>query len=250
MNTILLEHQEGIGIIRLNRPQVHHAIDGPTMEALQHAVSQFNADASIRAVMLATTGGETFCAGGDLRYFATLRTREAGRQMSRTMQAILMQIEEAPKPYIAAIQGNAFGGGCELALACHFRVMAEGKHFAFRQVANGIITGWGGGRRLFRLVPPAVALHWLTSAQPVDAVELHRRGVVHEVVAPDTVEERSRELAKHVLQMPEAAVQAILRLYRNAMEGDWAAFAELETELFADLWVSPFFRNFLERWVK
>ncbi len=245
---IRIDRHNATGIIRLNRPAVHNAIDEATMDALQAAVAEFNADAAVRSVLLTAAGNQTFCAGGDLHYFSRLTTREAGKAMSRKMQSILMQMEEAPKPYIAAITGNAFGGGCELALACHIRIMAEGAYFAFRQGANGIITGWGGGRRLFRMVNPSTALEWLLTARRIPADELTQHGIVQRMVPVEEVEVFSLKLADQIHQLPESAVQAFLALYRLAMNHDWEGFATVETEKFADLWMSPVFRQFLQRW--
>ncbi len=247
---LVVEKNPPVGVIQINRPQVHNAIDGETMQALGNAVAELNADGTIRAVVLTASGNDTFCAGGDLRYFATLTTREAGKRMSQTMQAILQQIETAPKPYIAAIQGNALGGGCELALACHLRVMGEGKWFAFRQGANGIITGWGGGQRLFRLVGPSIALEWLLSARRIPVEELHRFGVVQRVVPVAEVVQEARNWAQQMAGLSPEVVRAFLQLYHLAMQEDWDAFAQVETERFADLWQTPGFQQFLQRWVK
>ncbi len=245
-----MDYRPPVGIIRLNRPHVHNALDGDAMTALGDAVAAFNGDTGIRSVVITASGTDTFCAGGDLRYFATLTSRQAAQQMSNKMQAILMEIENAPKPYIAAIQGNAFGGGCELALACHLRVMGEDKWFAFRQGANGIITGWGGGKRLFRLVSPSIALEWLLSSRQIPALELQQQGIVHRVVSSSEVMDAALQWATELAKLSSDVMRVFLQLYHLAMKDDWETFARIENEQFVALWENPAFQQFLKRWHK
>src|ERR1700730_11411863 len=142
-NVVAFEAASDIGVIRLNRPGVHNALNELAIEALEAVLERVETDPQIRALIITGTGSKTFCAGGDLQYFDTLDTREKGIEMSRRMQALLDRLWSGRKVVIAAINGQALGGGCEILTACHFRIAASTASFAYLQAANGLITGWG-----------------------------------------------------------------------------------------------------------
>ena len=244
-----LQIENHIARITLNRPEVHNAVDVRVMETLEANLEVIEADESVRAIILSGGGSTTFCAGGDLRYFATLNTREACREMSRRMQSILERLFYGGRPVIAAVNGNALGGGCEILTACHIRIAAAHAKFSFRQAPNGIITGWGGGRRLFHQIGRAAALRLFLSGDTINAAEALRVGLIDEVVAPQALPDACRDLALRIAANSRDAVKGFLELAQQMELNDRRAMADAETELFADLWMGPDFRGFVNRFL-
>src|SRR6185503_3118889 len=190
-NAVVFESENGIGTIQLNRPEVHNAVNQSVIEALETTLDKVAADDAVRALIITGAGSTTFCAGGDLQYFATLDTREKGIEMSRRMQVLLDRLWSGQKPVIAAVNGQALGGGCEILTACHFRIAASTANFAYRQAANGLVTGWGGGMRLFHLVGRTPALKLLLTGDSIDAAEALRIGLIDQIEEPQNLLETS-----------------------------------------------------------
>ena len=149
--------RDKIATLAIHRPQVKNAIDRRTMEEMGVAAELAGRDRELRALILTGSGREAFISGGDLRYFQSLLTDRQVQKMLSMMGRVLMRIERLPVPTIAAINGYAIGGGTEVALSCDLRVAATEASFIFRQVDMGLMTAWGGGQRLQRLVGPARA---------------------------------------------------------------------------------------------
>ena len=163
------------------------------------------------------------------------------------MQAILDRIWNGDKVSIAAINGQALGGGCELLSVCHFRIAAEHAAFSYRQAQNGIITGWGGGSRLLRQLGRCQALRLLSTSETIDAAEALRIGLVDQIVSSDRLMDVCFELVDKIQQNSAMAVSAFLGIARAVELGDLDGARRLETEAFADLWIGDDFRKFLER---
>jgi enoyl-CoA hydratase/carnithine racemase len=246
-NVLLVEHREHVAILMLNRPRVHHAVDLEMIAQWESALDAIEADDDLHIIILSGSGDKTFCAGGDLRYFATLNNREHCLEMSRRMQRLLERMYLGNRWVIAAVNGQALGGGCEILTACHYRIAADAASFAFRQAPNGIITGWGGGRRLLRLLPGSSALRLLLSGEHFDAMTAQELGFVDEVVPQAQLLQYALELAQKVLENPPQALRAFMELHRAHISGDWQSLSEWETERFADLWTGPHFQNILKR---
>lgn len=234
-------------VATLNRPGVHNAVDGALMGALETFLDDLERRGDIRVVILTGAGGETFCAGGDLRWFATLTSREACLAMSRRMQAILARLYGGPRPVIAAINGQALGGGCEILTACHLRLAATHARFAFRQAPNGILTGWGGGGRLFAQLRRGDALRMVLSGDPIYAQEALRIGLVDKLVHAEELMTAARELGVTIAGHSRDAVAAFLEMSRRSVGDDPASLAAWETETFGNLWMGPEFQAVLER---
>ena len=234
-----------LGVVTLNRPAVHNAVDGATMGRLESILDRVEADPRVRALILTGAGGESFSAGGDLKYFARLESRDAAVAMSKRMQAILARLYAGERVVIAAVNGQALGGGCEMLTACHFRIAATGARFGFRQAANGLITGWGGGTRLFSLVGRAHALDLLLTSRTLGAEEAVAMGLIDRAVPADRLMEEARELTHAVCANPAPAVRAFLDLARTLDRGDRDAAVRRETELFGDCWMGEDFRRIL-----
>lgn len=240
----------GHALIRLNRPAVHNAINEEAMDRLEEILDELEKRAEIVSVILTGSGEATFCAGGDLRYFRTLRTREQALRMSRRMQAILERFYHGRRVCIAAVNGQAYGGGCEILTACHFRIAVPDAQFSFRQAANGVITGWGGGVRLFRLLGRSRALRLLTTSETIDTATAVQMGLVDQVVPRDALLGTAAELARRIAANPAPAVRGYLELLRTLDEQGAAAAAEVETNKFADLWVEDDFQSWLAKFFK
>lgn len=234
-----------VGVITLNRPEVHNAVDEATMARLESILDHIETEPKVRALILTGTGEKTFSAGGDLKYFAQLETRDSGIVMSERMQAILARLHDGQRVVIAAVNGQALGGGCEMLTACHFRIASKAARFSFRQAANGLITGWGGGTRLFSLVGRAHALDLLLTSRVIDADEALEIGLIDRAVPADRLMDEARALARAVCANSASSVKAFLDLARSIDRGDRDAAIRRETELFGDCWIGEDFRRIL-----
>ncbi|HQU71816.1 MAG TPA: enoyl-CoA hydratase/isomerase family protein [Calditrichia bacterium] len=240
---VLLALREHVAVITLNRPGVHNAIDDESMTLLQRALDMIEERAEIRSVILTAAGERTFCAGGDIRYFAGLNSREECLEMSGRMQRILNRFYRGDRPVIAAINGQALGGGCEILTATHIRLAVPEARFAFRQAPNGIITGWGGGERLFAQIPRAAAFQLVLSGEAVDSNAALALGFINQVVPRESLMSRSLALAEAIAANSSGAVKAFLEMgtFHEPVGARW------ETDTFADLWMEPDFRNFIAK---
>jgi enoyl-CoA hydratase len=208
------------------------------MDELDVAIDRVAAEPDVAAVILTAEGERTFIAGGDLRDFERLDTPEQGQAMSLKMQGILAKLEALPVPVIAAIGGDAFGGGCEIALACDLRVMAEHAHLVFSQARLGLITGWGGTPRLVRAVGMGHAMRILLSVQYVSAREAHHIGLCAAVAPSGFALATALDLARQITRHPTASIRALKQLVRRSTELPLDAAVALENEMFGQRWAS------------
>lgn len=243
------EVHESTAVLRLNRPGVHNSVNAEMMAALERRLDGIEANPGIRAIILTAAGSETFSSGGDIRYFASLKSREACLEMSNRMQAILQRLKYGKRVVIAAINGQALGGGCEMITACHIRIAASHAEFSFRQAPNGIITGWGGGKRLIRLVGKTRALRLFLAGEKINAEEALRIGLIDQVVAADELLPAALSLAALINRNSRAAIEGFLELAALSETADWETVRNFETEKFADLWVGDDFQEFVERYL-
>ena len=162
-NPIVYEITEnGIAILRVNRPQARNALNWAAQEAFATAVSQTAQNETVRVLIITGTGDQAFVAGGDLKELANHPETAAGERLNRVMSRALAELTQLPIPVIAAVNGDAFGGGCEILTACDLRICAAHARFSFAQVKNALTTGWGGTGRL-------VPLHRAKSSQRTPA---------------------------------------------------------------------------------
>ena len=243
---LLLNISGPVATLTLNRPHVHNAVSLEMMDLFEAHLDTIEGDKDIRVVVITGCGEKTFCAGGDLGDFATLTTREACLKMSTQMQNILQRLYDGPRVVIAAVNGQALGGGCEILTACHFRIAASHARFAFRQAANGLSTGWGGGERLLQRLREADALRLLLTAETINAEAALRIGLVDEIVSADALVETVEALSEKILANSSTAVASFLELARAVRNNPAGSGSELETNLFADNWVGEDFRKFLK----
>jgi enoyl-CoA hydratase len=181
-DTLTFAVADGVATITLNRPNVLNALNAATIGELGAAVDTVRAQSDITGAVL-TGAGRAFAAGADISELATQTPAGAAARSGRG-QAVFRRIETSPKPIVAAVNGFALGGGCELAMACHMRVASTGAKFGQPEVKLGIIPGYGGTQRLPRLVGKGRALELLLTGETIDAAEAHRIGLVNRVVPP------------------------------------------------------------------
>lgn len=243
--TIETGRADRTAIIRVSRPDVRNAIDRATMDELLAAIARLEGEPDTGCVILAAEGERTFIAGGDLRDFSALDTPQKGRAMSARMQGILARLEALPMPTIAAIGGDAYGGGCEVALACDLRVMAEHAHLVFSQARLGLITGWGGTPRLVRAVGAGHAMRILLTGQYVSAQEAHAIGLAAAIAPSGLALATALDLARQITRHPAASMAAFKRLVWGSAALPLADAVALENELFEQRWASDEHRRAL-----
>ncbi|MEE8523233.1 MAG: enoyl-CoA hydratase/isomerase family protein [Thermoanaerobaculia bacterium] len=244
---VQLECRDGVLVVRLHRPAVHNAVDGAMLEGLEALVDRLEDDEDALAVVL-TGAGRSFCAGADLSHLGSLAAHDDGLELSHRMRHVLGRLADGPRPVIAAVNGAALGGGCEILTACHLRIAADSARFSFRQAAMGVVTGWGGGARLFRLLGRSRALLLLLTAATVDADEALRLGLVDRVVPADRVLAEALALAGAITANSVDSVRAFLELARAWDRETPAAAAALETRLFERSWGGEHFRRKVREW--
>jgi len=204
-----LERREQVTVLFVNRPQVLNAINRETLAEIGEAVRAFTADASQGALVFTGQGEKAFISGADINELAPLGPA-AAEDISRFGQAVVDLLEQSPKPVIAAVNGYAFGGGCELALACHMRLASENAVLGLPEVKLGIIPGYGGTQRLPRLVGPGRALELILSGRNIKADEAERIGLVNRVVPQAELLAEAVKLAQAILKNGPLAVSAAI----------------------------------------
>src|ERR671924_1679285 len=186
---IVLESQvNDLAIIKINRPEVLNALDKEVAAKLYTALDTANADDKIKVIIITGSGKRSFCAGGDIRYVANIDPIEAERYAT-FIHNLLNKIENLEKPVIAAINGYALGGGCELALACDIRIASSNAKIGQTEVAIGIAPGWGATQRLLRIIGPAKAKELIFTGKMITAEEAEQIGLVNKVVSLTSEEE-------------------------------------------------------------
>ncbi len=200
---IRLEEREGIWTLTIDRPEARNALDTHTVQELGQALD--TVDTAKNGILLLTGGGDkAFVAGADI---ASLRARKKSQAFERINQGLFNRIEDWPWPVIAAVNGFALGGGCELALSCDIRIASENAKFGLPEASLGIIPAGGGTQRLPRLIGLARAKDWILTGDVYDAQEAFRVGLVSKVVPLDKLMETAREVAKKILARAPLAVR-------------------------------------------
>lgn len=253
MTVIVTERRGSIEIVRLNRPEKFNALSREMILALNAIFTELEGDTALRAVILTGTGEKAFCAGTDISELANADPLQisAPLQISSRGQALCNQIEALGVPVIAAVNGIAAGGGCELALACHLRVASSGARFSLPETRLGIIPGYGGTQRLAREIGPGPALEMMLTGKIVDADAALRLGLVNRLVSSGDVLVEAESLANEIAGLAPLAIRACLKAVRLGAELSLAEGLALETELFAGLFKTADMREgtsaFLEK---
>lgn len=228
---------DGVALLTVNRPVARNALNWAAQAGFAEAITAVAGMPAVRALIITGAGDESFVAGGDLKELCCDPDEADGRRLNETMSAALTQLAQLPFPVLAAVNGDAFGGGCELVTACDLRLASATARFSFAQVRNGLSTGWGGTARLVRQVGQSWALDLLLSGRVLDAREAQAIGLVQRVAAPgEAALPAARRWAAELIALPATAVAALKRLvYATPYLG--AAEAQvMEAQLFRDLW--------------
>lgn len=204
--TLTLTQQGATAIVTINRPKVFNALNQQVMTELEEAFRTLEAEPSVKGVILTGEGPKAFVAGADITQFGGLSYEEAVLLSTRG-QRLFQYIEDFPKPVVAAVNGFALGGGCELAMACHLRVASENAKFGQPEVNLGIIAGYGGTQRLPRLVGKTKALELLLTADQISAAEAANLGLVNYVVPAEGLLAKCEELLAKIYAKGPLAVQ-------------------------------------------
>lgn len=217
---VILEREGEIAILTVNRPKVLNALNGATLDDIEAAVDEVRMDDGVRVLIVTGAGDKAFVAGADINQINQLPSASAGVAMSRHGQEVFFKLERLDKPVIAAINGFALGGGCEVAMACDIRIAADTARLGQPEINLGIIPGYAGTQRLPRLVGKGAAKLMIYTGEMVKAEEALRIGLVDKVVAASELLDEAKALAKQLLAKSPIALAVAKRSIDLGMEVD------------------------------
>lgn len=229
-----VEREGAIATVTLDRPEVLHALDTVMFDDLESAFAELAADTSVRVILLTGSGERAFAAGADIRAL-TETDSVSGRAVSERGQHVFLGIERCGKPVIACVNGVALGGGCELALACTFRIASDRAKLGLPELKLGLIPGYGGSQRLPRLIGRSAALRLMLTGVAADATEALRLGLVDEVVPAGELMARGRAIAESIAAMAPLAISAVLQAVARGEGLQIADAMQVEAEIFGQL---------------
>ncbi|MFT4092553.1 MAG: enoyl-CoA hydratase-related protein [Niabella sp.] len=192
-NTINSEIEDGICLLTINRPDKLNALNKTVLDELERALDEISKNEAVRSAIITGSGEKAFVAGADISEFSN-HNAETGTALARRGQEIFAKIEQSSKIIIAAVNGFALGGGCELAMACHFRVAADNAKFGQPEVNLGLLPGYGGTQRLTQLIGKGRAIELLTTGNMIDAVTAFNYGLVNHVVGREELLPKARSV--------------------------------------------------------
>ena len=228
-----LSVSDRVGTLTIHRPDKLNALNSATIEELDRAIGELVSAPEVDGIIVTGTG-RGFVAGADIAELAALDA-ESARARSRRGQEVFARFEASPKPVIAAVNGFALGGGCELAMACHVRIASDAARFGQPEVKLGLIPGYGGTQRLPRLVGPGHAAQLLLTGEIIDAAEASRIGLVNRVVPAAELMSVTEALLRQILANAPLALSRILDSLRRGTSAPTTEMYALETSAFAAL---------------
>ena len=229
--TLKVETADRIRVLTIHRPEKLNALNSEVMSALDAALEEARHDESVGVVIVTGAGEKSFIAGADIGELSKLSPLE-GREHARKGQAVVAKLESLGKPVIAAVNGYALGGGCELALGCTIRIASENARFGQPEVKLGIIPGYGGSQRLARIVGEGRAMQLCLTAEQIDAAEAYRIGLVNKVVPAGQALPAAKEMAKAILANGPVACRYVIEAVRRGLEMPLAEGLVFEATLF------------------
>ena len=223
--TLLLHTENNICTITINRPDKLNALNRDVFTDLDNAIDEVNADNNVKAVIITGAGPKAFVAGADITEFTGL-TKDQAMDLAKRGQDVFFKIENSAKPVVAAVNGFALGGGCELAMACHFRLASENAKFGQPEVNLGLIPGYGGTQRLVHLVGKGKAMELLMSANMLDANEAKELGLVNYVTTSETLLEQTAKILSVIISKAPLAIAGCIKAANAVFDEKKDGFTE------------------------
>lgn len=231
--TLLTSLENGIFTITINRPDKLNALNKTVIEELSAAVDEVYQNKEIKCAVLTGAGPKAFVAGADITEFLSLDANGGAALAAKGQEMVFNKIENCPKPIVAAINGFALGGGCELAMSCHFRLASENAKFGQPEVNLGLIPGYGGTQRLTQLVGKGKAMELMMTAHMIDANEAKQLGLVNHVTTADTLLNQTKNILEIIMTKGPNAVGKVIAAVNAYYDNSKNGFAE-EIKLFGD----------------
>ena len=228
---LLYENQDGIAVITMNRPKALNALNQETLDELNQVADMLAKDSSVQVVILTGSGDKAFVAGADIAQMQSMSAME-GRNFGKLGQAVFNKLENLPQPVIAAVNGFALGGGCELAMACDIRIASEKAKFGQPEVTLGITPGFAGTQRLPRLVGKGRAKQLLYTGDVIDAQEAYRIGLVNVVAPAEELMTTAKAVAQKIQSRAAVAVQLCKAAVNEGLDTDLETGTAYEAEVF------------------
>ena len=232
MENIIFNESNGIAEVIINRPKALNALNNQTITELGEVINEISKRKDIKTVIITGAGEKAFVAGADIVEMKDLNSMEA-RDFSRLAQKVFSDIENMPQIVIAAVNGYALGGGCELSMACDIRLASKKAKFGQPEVNLGILPGFAGTQRLPRLVGKGIAKELIFSTDMIDAEEAHRIGLANKVYEPEELMDKARELANKIMSKSPVGVRLAKAAINNGLNMDTESAYNYEADLFA-----------------
>lgn len=249
MSNVSCTQEGSVATVTINRPDKLNALNAATLDELEAVFGDLAAKDSVLAVIVTGAGEKAFVAGADIGELAK-QTPVSGKETSLRGQALFRRIELFPKPVVAAVNGFALGGGCELALCCHVRVAADTAQFGLPEVSLGLIPGYGGTQRLARLVGRGRAIELVLTGARIPAEEAHRIGLVNRVVPQAMLLEEAHKLVGAMLRNGPLALSAALEVIHHGLESSLEEGMLLEANAFGVLCATDDMREGLQAFLE
>jgi enoyl-CoA hydratase len=232
--TVTVDRDVSVAVVTIDRPEAMNALDVPTLSSLREVLLGLREERDVRVVVLTGAGDRAFAAGADIKYMSGLDASGA-REWGELGHNVGQLLEISPHPTIAAVNGFALGGGCELALACDIRYASRAAKLGQPEINLGIIPGWGGTQRLSRVCGLGVAKELILTGKIVDADEALRIGLVNAVFDPDELMEQALETARLIASKSPLALESAKRALNHSLQGDHVGNLAREADEFGDL---------------
>lgn len=230
-SNIILEKELDLAILIINRPQAMNALNYDTLQEIKAAVLQISTDNNIQALIITGAGEKAFVAGADIAYMENL-TAIQGREFGALGQAVFSAVENLSIPVIAAVNGFALGGGCELAMSCDIRLASEKARFGQPEVGLGITPGFGGTQRLARLIGTGPAKELIYTGMNIDVNEAYRLGLVNHIYPADALMDEARKLARKIISNAPLAVSLCKSAINKGLQTDIDTAMTIEADVF------------------
>ena len=232
LSNIILEIKDNIGFIIINRPQKLNALTIKTIDELDFCIKELHKNSFVKAITITGAGDKAFVAGADIQELSVLNGKQA-TEVSLKSQKVFFEFEKCTKPVIALVNGFALGGGCELSMACHFRIASENAKFGQPEVNLGIIPGYGGTQRLTRLINSGRAMEYILTGDMIDANEALRIGLVNKVYPQAELMNKAMEMAKKIVSKGQQAIRLSVKAVNIVDEVSGKEGLNYEASLFS-----------------